>query len=89
MTPWQQLFYSALALNALFSSAVWCVVAPRPNSIAALVISAIVWPFMNGPLEGHLLVELDSTHGITVSDILSVLAISIAIVKFKQIRSQR
>jgi hypothetical protein len=82
----EQLFYGVVALNALFASLVWCVVAPHRVSLTALVVCAVVWPFVNGPLEGHILWRIDEQHGITVSDLLSVAALAVAAVKFRTLR---
>ncbi|MFZ0832555.1 MAG: hypothetical protein WAM92_05625 [Mycobacterium sp.] len=88
MTDYQQLFYAIVAMNSLFAAAVWCAVAPKRISIAALVITAIVWPFVNAPLEGHTLLAIGSEHGITVSDLLSVAAVLIAVAKLRVIHSR-
>ncbi|MGZ4515020.1 MAG: hypothetical protein ACXVX5_09980 [Mycobacterium sp.] len=89
MTLEQQLSYAVLAMNALFAAAVWCAVAPSRISITALVIAAVIWPFSNGPLEGHTLLEINSTHGITVSDLLSIVGVLIAGAKIHEIRSRK
>jgi hypothetical protein len=77
----QQLFYSIAAMNALFSSMAWCAAKPNRWSILAVLTFALIWPFVNGTLEGNLLLKLSSIHGITVSDLLSVLAVVIALVQ--------
>jgi hypothetical protein len=82
----QQLFYSIAAMNALFSSMAWCAAKPNALSILSTLTFAVIWPFVNGILEGNLLVTLTSTHGITVSDLLSVLAVAIALVQAIRIR---
>ncbi len=82
----QQLFYSIAAMNALFSSMAWCAAKPNTLSILSTLTFAVIWPFVNGILEGNLLVTLTSTHGITVSDLLSVLAVAIALVQALRIR---
>jgi predicted transcriptional regulator len=50
---------------------------------------AVIWPFANGTLEGDILLTVDSTSGITVSDLLSVLAAAIALVQAMRIRQHR
>jgi hypothetical protein len=50
---------------------------------------ALIWPFANGNLEGAILVTVDSTSGITLSDLLSVLAAAIALVQAIKIRRGR
>lgn len=81
-----QLFYSIAAMNALFSSVAWCAAKPNGWSILAVLTFALIWPFVNGPLEGDVLVVLDRTHGITVSDFLSVLAVVIALIQALRLR---
>jgi hypothetical protein len=82
----QQLFYSIAAMNALFSSMAWCAAKPNRWSILAVLTFALIWPFVNGILEGNLLLKVSSTRGITVSDLLSVLAVVIALVQAIRIR---
>jgi hypothetical protein len=85
----QQLFYSIAAMNALFSSMAWCAAKPNRWSILAVLTFALIWPFVNGILEGNLLLKVSSTRGITVSDLLSVLAVVIALVQAIRIRRAR
>jgi hypothetical protein len=85
----QQLFYSIAGMNALFSSMAWCAAKPNRWSILAVLTFALIWPFVNGILEGNLLLKLSSTRGITVSDLLSVLAVVIALVQAIRIRRAR
>jgi hypothetical protein len=85
----EQLFYNIAAMNALFSSMAWCAAKPTKWSILATAASALIWPFVNGILEGNLLLKISSTHGITVSDLLSVLAVVIALVQTMRIRHSR
>ncbi|MDT5412117.1 MAG: hypothetical protein QOG14_4337 [Mycobacterium sp.] len=81
-----QFFYGIATMNALFSSMAWCAAKPDRYSILAVLTFAVIWPFANGPLEGNTLVILGSTNGITVSDLLSVLAVSVALVQAVRIR---
>jgi hypothetical protein len=85
----QQLFYSIAAMNALFSSMAWCAAKPNRWSILAVLTFALIWPFVNGILEGNLLLKVSSTRGITVSDLLSVLAVVIALVQAIRVRRAR
>ena len=85
----EQLFYSIAAMNALFSSMAWCAAKPTKWSILATLAFAVIWPFVNGILEGNTLLKISSTHGITVSDLLSVLAVVIALVQATRIRAAR
>jgi hypothetical protein len=82
----QQLFYSIAAMNALFSSMAWCAAKPNRWSILAVLTFALIWPFADGNLEGNVLLTVNSTTGITVSDLLSVLAAVIALIQAIRIR---
>jgi hypothetical protein len=82
-----QLFYSIAAMNAHFSSMAWCAAKPNRWSILALLTFAVIWPFVNGDLDGEVLLTLDGTSGITVSDLLSVLAAVIAFIHAIRIRA--
>jgi hypothetical protein len=44
-----------------------------------LVVFAVVWVFVNAPVEGPTLLVLTSTHGITAADLLSVAAVLVAV----------
>ena len=73
-----QLFYTLLAMNALFASLAWCLAKPSWTSILAVLASSCVWPFANKLVEGRTLVVLSPSHGITSHDLLSVLAVLVA-----------
>jgi hypothetical protein len=80
-----QLFYSIAAMNALFSSMAWCAAKPNRWSILAVLTFALMWPFVNGDLQGDVLLQIDSTSAITVSDLLSILAGVIALIQAMRI----
>ncbi|WP_375482288.1 hypothetical protein [uncultured Mycobacterium sp.] len=79
-------FYSIAAMNALFSSMAWCAAKANLWSILTTLTFALIWPFVNGFLEGNLLLTISHNHGITVSDLLSVLAAGIALTQTIRIR---
>ena len=81
-----ELFYSIAAMNALFSSMAWCAAKPNRSSILTVLTLALVWPFVNGNLEGNILLTINPTHGITVSDLLSGLAAGIALIQAIRLR---
>lgn len=83
-----QLFHSELAMNALFASLAWCLAAPNRASILSTVLCATIWPFVNKPLEGHILTVLTPGHGITTSDMLSVCAVIVAAVQVGRLHSK-
>lgn len=41
---------------------------------------AVAWILFNGPLEGPVLLTLTREHGVTVSDLLSLVALGVALV---------
>ena len=82
--------YSLVAMNALFASLAWCAAKPNRASIGAVVLCAVIWLFASGPLEGRVLKLIDEGHGVTESDLLSVVAVIIATVRaFRVVRASR
>ena len=75
-------FYPLVFMNLLFAATTLCLARPSRASAAATVAAAVLWLFGNGPLEGQVLWEFDATHGLTVSDLLSVAAVAIAVWTF-------
>jgi hypothetical protein len=47
---------------------------------ALLVVAAIIWARINKPVEGDVLLELTSRHGLTTADLLSIVALAMAVV---------
>jgi hypothetical protein len=47
---------------------------------ALLVIAAVIWARINKPVEGRTLLELTSNHGVTTADLLSLVALAMAVV---------
>ena len=43
-----------------------------------LLVAAVVWSRVNGPVEGHTLISLTYNHGFTVADIVSVVLVLVA-----------
>jgi hypothetical protein len=46
---------------------------------AALVLAAVVWVLVNGPVEGPILLVVAPGHGLTVADLFSVAAVLLAV----------
>lgn len=44
-----------------------------------LVLVSIAWLVVNGPVEGDVLWELDSAHGLTVADLFGLAGVVIAV----------
>lgn len=74
----QDLFRSVVALSALFASMAWCLARPNWASMLSTVGLAVLWPFVDRPLTGRLLMVLSDNKGVTQSDLISVLAVLIA-----------
>jgi hypothetical protein len=45
-----------------------------------LVVSAVIWVRINKPVEGDVLLELTSRHGVTTADLLSLVMLAMAVV---------
>ncbi|GAF47077.1 hypothetical protein [Rhodococcus wratislaviensis] len=75
-------FYPLAFMNLLVAATTLCLARPSRLSAAVTVVAAVLWVFGNGPIEGKVLWEFDHTHGLTVSDLLSVAALAIAVWTF-------
>jgi hypothetical protein len=51
----------------------------RVVTAAVLVLAAVVWVLVNGPVEGPVLVVVSPGHGLTVADLFSVAAVLVAV----------
>ena len=56
---------------------------------ALLVVLAVVWLFVNRPVEGPTLLVLSRNHGITAADLLSVLLVLVAVALVVPRRARR
>ncbi|QRE82576.1 hypothetical protein F1734_21535 [Rhodococcus ruber] len=63
---------------SLFASAAWCLARPVLLSSMALSVASVLWLALNGSLEGRVLYVLDPRHGLTESDLLSLVGFGIA-----------
>lgn len=64
-----------VALFALFGVTLRALVGPSPVWIAAACLLAVGWPFLNGRWEGPVLWTPVPGHGLTLSDLLTPLAL--------------
>lgn len=71
-------FYALVVMNLLFVTAAWSLARPGVASSAILTTVAVVWALANGPIEGHVILSFTLHHGVTESDLLSVIAVVIA-----------
>lgn len=81
-----QIFYPIVFMNFLFAMSAWCLARPTRVSATATAVAAIVWLFGCGRLEGHVLWEVNETHGLTVSDFLSLAGLMVAAWGFRVTR---
>jgi hypothetical protein len=70
---------AGLVLAALVASGVAAGWFGRPGAVVLAVVS-LVWLVVNEPMEGRVLVGLDSTHGLTAGDLAGVAGIVLAVV---------
>ncbi|MFT4394647.1 hypothetical protein ACLTEW_06895 [Gordonia lacunae] len=73
-------FHALVLMNLLFVAGAWCLARPSCAAAAVLAATGVAWALWNQPIEGRVLVSFSIEHGITESDILSVLAVVIAAV---------
>ena len=50
----------------------------RVVTAGLLVVCAVIWVLVNGPIEGPTLLVLSPDHGVTLSDLASVAAVVVA-----------
>ena len=79
-------FHALVLLNLLFASGLWALM--RPSGRASLVLAgvAVAWIIWNGPIEGATLIAFSSRHGVTESDLLSLVAFWIAGSSYERMR---
>ncbi|MBY6367024.1 GGDEF domain-containing protein [Rhodococcoides corynebacterioides] len=77
--PMTSVFHGLVAMNSLFAASAWCLARPTRLSAAATAVASVGWLFFNGPIEGRVLVVFSPQHGITESDLLSVVGVAIAV----------
>jgi len=53
-----------------------------------LVVSSLVWPFPDHPFQGPVLVTVSYLHGVHAADLLSVLGLTIAVVRPRRSRNR-
>lgn len=77
----QELFRAIVTLNALFASIAWCLARPNWASMLSTLGLAVLWPFVDTPLTGRLLMVLSDHKGVTESDLISVLAVVVVAIQ--------
>ncbi|GAB41275.1 MULTISPECIES: hypothetical protein [Gordonia] len=71
-------FHALVLLNLLFATGLWALLRPSRRASLALACVAVAWVIWNGPIEGATLIAFSSRHGVTESDLLSLIALCIA-----------
>lgn len=83
------LFHAVVLMNLLFVLGAWSLSRPSYWAAGLLAICSVAWLFWNQPLEGRILISVTPEHGLTESDILSILGVAIAAVTFARTRERR
>jgi hypothetical protein len=65
-----QLLMAALVLILFVAAGVAALVWPRRLLYAAVIVFAVLWLRVNGPLEGYVLVSFGRDNGLTLGDLL-------------------
>lgn len=82
-------FHALVLLNLMFVTGAWCLARPTYRAAVALAVLSVMWLFGNGPIEGRVLVSINIEHGLTESDILTVLGLSISAITFMRAQGRR
>jgi hypothetical protein len=84
-----QFFHAVVVLCALFAAGTYCLLRTTWPSVLTLAAVATTWLFLNGPLEGNVLVVITRSHGLTESDMLSLVGLTIAVMGATRLSRQR
>ncbi|GAC67977.1 hypothetical protein [Gordonia soli] len=79
-------FHALVVMNLLFVTGAWCLARPSVPAAAVLVAVSVLWLFANGPIEGGILYSFSVEHGLTESDVLSVIGFVLAAVSVWRVR---
>jgi len=64
-----------------------CLARPSALSAVTTVVAAAVWLLVNGPVEGPVLLVVTPSHGLTVADLLSAVALVAALRAYRRVRT--
>ena len=81
-------FHALVILQLLFACGLWTLLRPSVRACIVLIIVSGAWVLWNSPIEGAGLVSITPTHGVTESDLLSVIGVIIAVVTLIRLRSR-
>lgn len=90
MVDAEHFFRATVVLNALFASLAWCLARTNRASVISVVTLAVLWPFVDKPLEGRTVYFIKEGDGITTGDLISLFAlITAAVLAVMQVRRSR
>ena len=78
-----------LLLAAMAASVVVAFVTEASLWAAGVVVLAVVWPFVNRPIEGPVLWHLPTERGVTVSDLLGLVCFVVGLFLLRRARRAR
>ena len=81
MLDTQELFRAVVTLSALFASTAWYLSRPSWASMLSALGLAILWPFVDKPLTGKLLMVISDQDGVTQSDLISVFVVVVVAIR--------
>ncbi|MGB3771642.1 MAG: hypothetical protein WBF79_11185 [Rhodococcus sp. (in: high G+C Gram-positive bacteria)] len=84
-----QIFHALVFMNSLFAASAWCLAKPNALSVSAVTVASLAWLLFNAPLEGRVLVVFSVQHGLTESDLLSMVGVLIAAVGVARMMRRR
>lgn len=84
-----EILHSLVIMNLLFVTATWSLARPSVRASVLLVLVAVAWVLWNEPIEGRVIYFITIQHGVTESDVLSVIAVLIAVVGVWRVRRSR
>jgi hypothetical protein len=85
--PVPELFLPLVWLVLLSAAIFWCLARPSALSATTTLVAAAVWLPVNGPVEGPVLLVVTPSHGLTVADLLSAVALLAALRAYRRVRS--
>lgn len=86
------MFFAVLMLTCLVSATFWTLLTRSAVAASVLLVFGALWlPANNGQLEGHNLLTLSTTHGVTEGDAVGIVGwlIAMAVLLHLALRSER
>ena len=67
--------FAIVVLACLLAAAAVCTVRPSLLAVMVVAVVSLAWVLVNGPVEGAILISFSHTHGLTLADLATVVAI--------------